>query len=84
MKWLDADLDAETYLQVLHELLRNGAMQLVFRDTSGARKTLEIVAARDPRPARRLLARLAMLPGAGSAARAVRRLIRLRRWFKRD
>jgi glycosyltransferase involved in cell wall biosynthesis len=84
MKWLDADLDAETHLQVLHELLRNGAMQLVFRDTSGAQKTLEIVAARDPRPARRLLARLAMLPGASSAARAVRRLVRLRRWLKRD
>jgi glycosyltransferase involved in cell wall biosynthesis len=84
MKWLDADLDAETHLQVLHELLRNGAMQLVFRDTSGARKTLGIVSDRDPRPARRLLARLAMLPGASSGARAVRRLVRLRRWFKRD
>jgi glycosyltransferase involved in cell wall biosynthesis len=77
MKWLDADTDQSTYLQVLHELLRNGAMQLVFADVGGARETLVIVAARDPRPGRRLLARVAMLPGSYLGARALRQLIRL-------
>jgi glycosyltransferase involved in cell wall biosynthesis len=82
MKWLDADLDQSTHLQVLHELLRNGAMQLVFGDARGARETFVTVAAKDPRPARRLLARAAMLPGAYLGARAFRKLIRLRRGLK--
>jgi glycosyltransferase involved in cell wall biosynthesis len=83
MKWLDADLDGNTHPQVLHELLRNGAMQLVFGDTRGARSTFATVAAGDPRLARRLLACIAMLPGAYLGARAFRQLVRLGRRLKR-
>jgi GT2 family glycosyltransferase len=84
-KWLDAGLDSRTHRLALHELLRNGAIQLRLRDIDGARETFATVAARDPRLHRRLLARLAMLPGAWLGAEAVLPLYRgwkgvRRRW----
>jgi glycosyltransferase involved in cell wall biosynthesis len=75
-KWLDAGLKERTRRLVLHELLRNGAMQLHVRDIAGARETFATVAARDPRPARRLLARAATLPGAYLGATPFRLLYR--------
>jgi glycosyltransferase involved in cell wall biosynthesis len=69
-KWLNADLDDKTRRVVLDALMRNGATQLEHRDPAGARETFNIVMTADPRPHRRLLARAAMLPGAGAATRA--------------
>jgi glycosyltransferase involved in cell wall biosynthesis len=75
-KWLDAGLDQELKLLTLDQLLINGAMQLSLRDSAGARETFMTVVNNDSRPRRRLLARIAMLPGASSAAPALRRVYR--------
>jgi glycosyltransferase involved in cell wall biosynthesis len=69
-KWLNAGLDDKRRRVVLDALMRNGARQLEDRDLAGARETFNIVMAADSRPHRRLLARAAMLPGAGAGARA--------------
>ena len=69
-KWLNAGLDDERRRVVLNTLMRNGATQLEHRDLAGARETFNLVMAADSRPHRRLLARAAMLPGAGAGMRA--------------
>jgi glycosyltransferase involved in cell wall biosynthesis len=71
-KWLDAPLDPRRHRVVLHAILRNGAMQLLIGGIEASRETFALVAARDPRPQRRLLARAAMLPGAARGAKAFR------------
>jgi glycosyltransferase involved in cell wall biosynthesis len=68
-KWLNAGLDDERRRVVLNALMRNGTTQLEGRDLAGARETFNIVMAADSRPHRRLLARAAMLPGAGAGTR---------------
>jgi glycosyltransferase involved in cell wall biosynthesis len=75
-KWLDAGLHEKMQLIVLDELFRNGAMQLTLQDTVGARETFMAVVNNDSRPQRRLLSRIAMLPGASSAAPEFRKLYR--------
>jgi hypothetical protein len=72
-KWLDAGLDVEMRLLVLDGLLRNGAMQLSLRESVGARETFMTVVNNESRPQRRLLARVAMLPGASIVAPALQR-----------
>jgi len=75
-KWLDAGLHVEMRLLVLDGLLRNGAMQLSLRDSVGARETFMTVVNNESRPQRRLLARVALLPGASIVAPALRRFYR--------
>jgi glycosyltransferase involved in cell wall biosynthesis len=72
-KWLDAGLDEELKRLTLDQLLINAAMQLSLQDSVGARRTLMTVVKNDPRLRRRALARIAMSPGASSAAPGLRR-----------
>jgi glycosyltransferase involved in cell wall biosynthesis len=62
-KWLDAGLCEKLRLLVLDQLLLNGTRQLSLQDSVGARETFMTVVNHDSRPQRRLLARIAMLPG---------------------
>jgi glycosyltransferase involved in cell wall biosynthesis len=82
VKWLDGNLDRAIRNLVLDSLFWAAILQLHFQDLTGARKTLRVVSAAERRPARRWAARVAMLPGAGVAARfllpAYRRYLALR------
>lgn len=86
-KWMDAGLDRATHRLALDALLRNGASLLFLKDIAGAQEAFRAVLAAERRPARRLLARLGMLPGAGAVVRWLSPFYRiyrsLYRWLSR-
>lgn len=79
VKWLNGNLDSK----VLHRLLRNGVVQLLGQDYTGARETFTNILVADRRLVPRLLAQLGMLRGAGTLARGLLPFYRYYRSFKK-
>ena len=75
-KWLGAGLEDSAHRRVLDELLRNAAVQLRIRDSEGARATFDVVLGAERLMSKRLLARIGMLPGMGTAIRLLQPLYR--------
>ena len=83
VKWMNGNLDSKALHLVLHRLLRNGVVQLLGQDYTGAREMFTNILVADRRLVPRLLAQLGMLRGAGTLARALLPFYRYYRIFKK-